>query len=154
MQTYAEFRPTVVDIKGLGLPLRQHWLVVPVTQHRDSDTLAQSNFATALALLGGESEFVEVHRFGHWGHGWFELVLVHPSLHEVVQEIEDSLEQYSVLDESDWSEREWEVANYAWDHMAIKDRIDVCKRFDVSIFAARHDSIPEQVELGYLTDRY
>jgi hypothetical protein len=35
-----------------------------ITRSRDSDTLTESNWICALELLGGESETVEIHRFG------------------------------------------------------------------------------------------
>jgi hypothetical protein len=78
MQTYSQYRPTGFDSRGLGLPDRQDWLVLPVIQTRDSGPLEQSNFASALKAVGGESETVEVHRFGHWGPGWFEIIIVAP----------------------------------------------------------------------------
>lgn len=79
MQTYAEFRPTAFDRRGAFLDDdRRAWYVLPVTRTRDSGTFDQSNFETALRILGGESETCEVHRFGHWGPGWFEIILVHP----------------------------------------------------------------------------
>jgi len=67
--------------------------------------------------MGGESEDVQIHRFGHWANGWFEIVLVNPDKPELVklaQELEDSLENYPVLDENDFSEREHEAANETW----------------------------------------
>ena len=76
---------------------------------RDSQSLEESNFFSALERLGGEREGVEVHRFGHWGCGWFEQVLVHKSNKKAVIElykIKKDLENYPVLDDLDYSERE------------------------------------------------
>lgn len=86
-------------------------LVVVVGCNRDSDILAESNFATALQMLGGEGKNVEVHRFGHWGCGWFELILVNPKAKKhlrIAYDIHVALREYPVLDESDYSERQYE----------------------------------------------
>lgn len=116
MQTYSQFKPTPYDCRGLALPDRQTWLVCSVSQTRDSDPLNQSNFACALKMLGGESDTVEIHRFGHWGPGWFEIIIVAPNTEaaRVAQEIEDRLADYPILDEMDHSQREQEAADETW----------------------------------------
>ena len=155
MKRYKDFQPTGCDPKGLALPDQQEWLVVPVGRSRDSGVRSESNFEVALRILGGESETVEVHRFGHWGPGWFEIIIVHPSREDEVQEIEDSLENYSLLDDMDYSEREYDRACEVWSRMRLKDRIKACARYHVSIFAARRDEIPEDATgdlLGYLAE--
>jgi hypothetical protein len=115
MQTYANYRPTTFDTAGLGLDDRQDWLVLPVIQTRDSQTLELSNFRSVLESLGGESDMVEVHRFGHWGPGWYEIILVHPSLAQQAQEIEGALADYPVFDETDLSQAEIDAEDDAWD---------------------------------------
>lgn len=152
---YADFQPTELDPKGLGLPDRQDWIVAPCSQTRDSDTLTQSNFAACLAILGGEGENVEVHRFRHWGPGWFDVILCHPSLSAEVRAIEARLENYPALDEDDWSERQWNAAADYWSACSLKERIYICKRFRASIFAARRaDEIPDGVDTHYLAGDY
>ena len=110
VKTYRQFAPSTYDIRGLGLPSRQDWYVVPVTQNRDSPAYEVSNFRVALRMLGGEAEGeVEVHRFGHWACGWFEILLVSPSAVKAEQsacEIERKLENYPLLDEDDVAELE------------------------------------------------
>ena len=118
---YGEFAPTPFDHSGAFLPDRQDWLVLPVTRNRDSQSLAESNFTTALEILGSESETVEVHRFGHWGPGWFEIILVHPSRFADAQAIADRLESYPILDEEDVSAREWEDYCESWDSWGRTD---------------------------------
>lgn len=93
------------------------WLKGP-GRGRDSDHMAESNFEAALEMLGGEREgIVEVHRFGHWACGWFEHILVNPAnkkAAKVLYEIYQALERYSLLDESDYSERQYEaMSDYA-----------------------------------------
>jgi len=121
MQKYSEWAPTAFDPKGLNLDDRQDWLVLGLIRTRDSGTLAESNFATALNGLGGEGETVEVHRFGHWGPGWFEIILLHPSREPEGQAIEDQLENYCVLDEEDLSQREMEAQEEDWKSWAHGD---------------------------------
>jgi hypothetical protein len=142
MQTYKELQPTGFDARGLGLEDRQDWYVCPVIRDRDSGCLAESNFATALELLGGESDTVETHSFNHWGHGWFEIILVHPDRKNDVEALENKLENYPLLNEGDYSRRQYESAILFWLCCSLKERMYWCKRYDVSIFAARRDEIP------------
>lgn len=117
MRTYAKFRPTGFDCAGLGLDDRQDWLVAPVGRNRDSGCLEESNWEAALAMLGGEHETVEVHRFGHWACGWLEIILIDPADAERVKigdDIQDCLENYPVLNEEDFSRRETEEADRVW----------------------------------------
>lgn len=109
---YKDWAPTQFDTKGLGMPDRQDWLVCPVMHTRDSGPLDESNFHSTLKSLGGESDAVEVHRFGHWGPGWFEVILVSPDGPiKDLGEIVCSLADYPVLDEHDFSVREQEAAD-------------------------------------------
>lgn len=128
MQTYSKYSPTGFDSSGAFLPDRQEWLVV-------SGPFAESNFAAALDLLGGEGEDVEVHRFGHWGPGWFEIVIVRPGSksEEVGNDIEARLEDYPLLDDEDHSKREWEEFLSGWSDYGASDfRRAVCKNFEIT----------------------
>jgi hypothetical protein len=52
--------------------------------------------------MGGESSNVQVHRFGHWACGWFELILINPVNKDIVKKAEDimsALSDYPVVDE-------------------------------------------------------
>jgi hypothetical protein len=123
MTNYSEHRPTVFD-SHIQLEDREHWLMAPVTQTRDSGPLDLSNFAQFLAALGGESDTVEVHRFGHWGPGWYEIIIVDPTDTERVKTLEDTAEQladYPVLDESDLSAREFEDFCDSWRSWACRE---------------------------------
>lgn len=185
LQRFADFQPTAFDCKGLGSDGQEDWLVLPISQTRDSGLLEQSNFDAAedslrrvqkrcdkarrrilhklnrrnvetpvlgvsvldfaldmcsgisstnclnrlLATVGlpsikGEtiagfaerleslslcSDF-ETHRFGHWGPGWVEIIVVRPgsACHREAQAIAAAVSDYPVLDESDYSRREYE----------------------------------------------
>lgn len=149
MRPYGEFQPTAFDRRGLFLPERHNWLVAPVSQTRDSGPLEQSNFETALAELGGESDAVEVHRFGHWGPGWYEIILIDPADAGAVDKargMEERLADYPILDEEDFSRRELEAAEKAWAAMGRASRAYALERYGrgVSIFAIRRDELPSE----------
>lgn len=154
MQTYEEFQPTGFDVVGAFLPERQDWLVLPTSRTRDSGVLDESNFTAALELLGGEGEDVEVHRFGHWACGWFEVILVCPDTDAAIkaEEVEACLENYPVLDEDDYSEREWTLACETWEAYNLRDKIQLCVDAGLSMFAARRESIPDDGN-GYIFER-
>lgn len=142
MQTLKEYQPTGFDLKGVGSnESNKNWLVLPVIQTRDSEALELSNFESALKILGGESENCEVMRFGHWGPGWFEIIVINPAIPELLakaEDIERGLADYPVIDEENFSEKETEefistlencycknreiaekVARWLWDHSSI-----------------------------------
>lgn len=163
MQQYKDYRPTGFDHAGLALDDRQDWYVVPVGQNRDSGPMERSNFETAEKMLqeveyaedeDEEESSYENHRFGHWACGWFEILIVRPGskCFDVACEIEKSLEDYPLLDEMDASEKEWNEAAEAWEHSSIAERVELCQRGRVSIFAARHDYMPSE-ESGYIRER-
>lgn len=109
MIRYSEFRPTQFD-PHFTLEDREDWFVAPWSQTRDSGPYDQSNFHSCLKALGGESETVEVHRFGHWGPGWFEIIIVHPDHVKTLEELEAAFSNYPVVDDEDLSRREYENA--------------------------------------------
>lgn len=153
MKTYREFRPTGFDPSGLGLPDRQDWILAPVSRTRDSGCLARSNWEVLTGELRstfgaeGEDSGWEIHRFGHWGPGWFEIILLDPSRPELVAWAEDwarALADYPVASDNHYSELEWNETCEAWERASLRDRIEAIGRAgDCSIFAARRDELPE-----------
>lgn len=142
MKKYKEFRPTQFDAKGLNAEKFGigEYLVVPVSHTRDSGPLDESNFAVSVDMLGGESEDVQVHRFRHWGPGWFEIILVNLEARDkvaVAEGIEANLADYPVLDEEDFSRREWEAIQAYWDSLGMSEKARYCAEANESIFAAR-----------------
>lgn len=110
MIKYSDYSPTSFDSKGLVLDDQQDWLVLGLIKTRDSDCLDNSNFDCALNELGGESDVVEVHRFGHWGSGWFEIILIDPQAEykiKIAEDIERSLANDPILDGELYSELEY-----------------------------------------------
>ena len=116
--------------------------------HRDSDYLTQSNFDFIRAAL--HSSFV--FRFNHWLYGWIDyLGLPHDAL-EVekndFRRIIDQLENYPILDEEDYSRRCHNAIVDFWRSESISGRVELCQRYDDSIFAARSDYPPSGVYDG------
>ena len=132
MTPYKHHRPTGFDRAGAFLDEdRQDWLVAPVIQTRDSGPIDESNFKCFLDGLGGEGKSVEVHRFGHWGPGWYEIIIIDPKAEAILtlaQEMEDALENYPVLDEEDLSKRENEAEQESWGSWGRKDFTKALKR--------------------------
>lgn len=83
--------------------------------------------------MGGESEDIQIHRFGHWANGWFEIVLINPAMPELValaEKLESRLENYPVLDENDLSKREYDEANEVWRNCyRERERIAYIRRY-------------------------
>jgi hypothetical protein len=114
MQRYAEYSPTGFDSKGIVLDDQQDWLVV-IGRNRDSTLLETSNWEVAEKEFqtkhGDEGNGWEIHRFGHWACGWLEILIVDPDhkAHETATEMQRSLENYPVLCEHNYSEKEHEA---------------------------------------------
>src|SRR4029453_2987792 len=105
LQTYREFAPTGFDRAGAFLPDQGAWLVAPVSVNRDSDLVTKSNWEVQGIALDDAAGDYEIHRFGHWACGWFEIAIVRPGSEcaRVAEEIADQLADYPVLSESDLS---------------------------------------------------
>lgn len=150
------------------------WYSAGFGQSRDSDTLKESNFAVASRELmalsdavtvreeisnGQEDECTSVRivREGHWAVGWVEWIAIHKSnaaALELAKELCDRANNYPILDESDFTEREWSKATEYWEQEPIKYRLDWLKRYEPGIpcFAARHDlsTIMHDYDADYL----
>lgn len=123
-ETYAGFRPTGFDHHICIEDERESWALMPVARNRDSNVLDNCNFDEFLEGLGGESDTVEVHRFGHWGCGWFEIIIVDPNDDAAINkayEMAGALQDYPVLNEEKLSEMELEEAGESWDSWARRD---------------------------------
>jgi len=135
----------------------QHWhgWFVGLGQNRDSDALERSNFISALEALGGESETVRVVREGHWAVGWIEWIAIHESDDKALAiqyEIEGSLADYPVLDESDWSEEEAEEANEVWQNCYNeKERIEYVREYPDQFYFASWSDLRNVIRGEYFT---
>lgn len=126
MKRYRDWSPTAYDRAGLNGDregIADWWVVL--LRDRDSHCLVESNFAVALDRLGGESESVEVHRFGHWACGWFELLLVSPDREADARAIVEQIVEHLILDEGDHSRRELDAAAETWSQcFSVRERIE------------------------------
>lgn len=111
---YKDWAPSQFDTRGLCLEDRQDWLVAPVILTRDSGPLERSNWRVVVEDLRRDGCEVEVHRFGHWSCGWFEIALVYPAAEHQVSVWEESLREYPKADDEDFSHEEEEEADEAW----------------------------------------
>lgn len=118
-----------------------------LSQNRDSDSLTRSNFAAALAALGGEDddETVVVVREFHWAVGWIEWIAIHQDNARALRAADailEQLEDYPVVDEDAWSELEDSEASDYWESMSVRQRAEYCARAGISLFAARRPYRP------------
>ena len=148
MQKYKDYQPTAFDPKGLNADILEieNFLVIPVIQTRNSKVLEKTNFQAAIKILDGESKQVQIHRFNHWGPGWFEIILINPNdkgIMEKAKSIEESLENYPILDDELYSQLEWNEMYDLWESMSLSEKIELCKDENVSIFSARSKKVPD-----------
>jgi hypothetical protein len=135
LTTFGKFQPTQFDCEGLGSEGQEDWRVLPCTITRDSDILSESNFAVAQKILDDADVDYAVHRFGHWGPGWFEILVVKPTERglTLAGEIVCSLATYPILNEEDYSEREYEAQQENWNNWAQQEAVDkLVSSFDLS----------------------
>ena len=85
LQRYQEYQPTSLDSSdnylGDNLEDHQDWYVSNIGLNRDSNLLDQSNFtsfAQALKDIEPEGDHWQIHRFGHWAVGWYEILILNP----------------------------------------------------------------------------
>lgn len=105
---------------------RADWRVLSVTLTRDSQPIDESNFEAAQRLLDDAGATYEIHRFRHWAIGWYEKIFIAPDDVSLAAagEIECALESYPVLDEYDWSAREYEDQVRAWCDWGARDYVE------------------------------
>lgn len=146
---YRDWSPTPLDVAGAFLDDdRSDWLVAPCVLTRDSDALAESNFeqqALALAAVDPDALDREVYTFGHWGPGLVEIILVRPgsTAATAAESLASRLADYPVLDEEDYTRREWEQYTAAWvDGDAVRDLAWLLRRSRL-LSAAAADTVAD-----------
>lgn len=138
-----------------------NWYIA-YTKTRDASVLSESNWDEMKKALqplsnditedGDELPSVYVMTTSHWAVGYIEWLLVHKSNEVALQkadELAERLKDYPVLNEEDFSEREWNYICESWENASVKERVDLCKSAGISIFAARHDTLPEDSDYIY-----
>jgi len=134
------------------------WLVL-LGHNRDSDILTESNWACALELLGGESETVEIFRFGHWACGWLEYLCVKSGSESerIAADIESQIEDYPILDENHFSELEQSEADSIWhDCYSVGERVEYIRenrdQFDFNCWSELRACIRGEYFVGYASE--
>jgi hypothetical protein len=83
--------------------------------HRDSDAVDKSNarvLAARLLKVDPDGLAHDYMRASHWAVGWYEHLIVDPSnaaVMAVLAAARESLDDYPILDELDWSDLECEM---------------------------------------------
>jgi hypothetical protein len=128
------------------------------SRNRDSSILENTNFDGILADLGGESDTVEVVRHRHWACGWIEYIVVsQESPAELLDQcvaIVQALDAYPIFNEDRYGEAQTEAIDRYWSELSIRERVTYCADNGESIFAARHDSIPDRVFEQLMSEIY
>jgi len=124
---------------------------------RDSGIVTESNWSEILKALNEiepEGENWEIFQANHWACGWIDQIIYNTENKEIAEkllEIECSINDYPVLNEMDWSDRVCEATQKYWDDMSLDEKVEMCSEQGDSIFAARHDYIPENCD-NYIRD--
>lgn len=152
--SWDNFSPPMGESSAQFKARAKEWAVL-LTRNRDSHDLEESNFETALQLLGygDDNKDVQVERFGHWACGWWEALCVKigTTSYTTAMEIQERLDNYPVLDEEDFTRRELDHAQLLWrDWMGLKEKVEACQRSGISIFAARCEEMPCAVDTQYI----
>jgi hypothetical protein len=89
---------------------RRGWMSGGFGQHRDSDALERSNFETARRIYTDAGVQTAADAFNHWAVGWVEelVVPITTASVRILEELRARIDSYPVLDDEDFSEREWQ----------------------------------------------
>ena len=161
LRRWSKDGPTAFDNASnyMGANLSEYW-VAPLSVTRDSGVLERANWAVIvpeLETLATDAEItdrdgdvlaaVQTHQFGHWACGWYELCLIHENAPEAVlrraDEWADALSDYPIADESVYGELELDYASEGWSQYGLRERVELCQEYGVSVFAARRDELPQ-----------
>lgn len=113
----------------IGAEYPEYYVVIARTGQ--SGALEQSNFETAyesLAPLGG----VLIQTSKHWACGFIDLLLVHEDHEQTLYAADDllrALEDYPVLDEEDFYNREQEEADESWQWYSERERLQHAREY-------------------------
>jgi hypothetical protein len=122
---YSEFAPTGFDrhinIDDDDGDSREDWIVAPVGIDRDTAcAITLSNWQCCIDDLESSDIEYEIHRFGHWANGWFEILLIKPTERGAawIYDTERAIADYPILDEMKLSELEHDHESEAFDNWA------------------------------------
>lgn len=143
-----------------------HIIVYSRTRDSDASLLEESNWNVMLQTLEdihGEADSMGYHsrpeeaaalyiwRAGCSMVGWVDYLTINPdkASDELLRAADDmlsSLKDYPLLDDQDYCNLQDEAIRDHWNGVLIYDRVDWCRENGCSIFAARHEYPPPEVE--------
>lgn len=132
-------------------PLFKTWGMSHATRHRDSELLSQSNWdfiVRNITAIDPDQKHWEILQCSHSLVGWMDHLIFDTHYEPIVEllfELYNDERDYPVLDEMDYSERQYNTIYDYWKDCSLDERIDLCKDTGISIFVARKDDIPEEV---------
>lgn len=139
-----------------GIDYSDYYIVIG--RNRDSCLLENHNYEEVWKRLNDfENELEEEDNteygwliganFGHWAVGWIELIMVHEDapqeLIDTATDILNDMSNYPLLNEDEYYRKVYEAVDEYWQQMSLRERIEMCNKYNVNIFAARHDYIPD-----------
>lgn len=113
--------------------------------NRDSSLMEQHNFEVMAEQLlqfesGEEEANVFITRQSHFLCGWIDFLMIHedniPAI-AVAEQLHEQLENYPVLEEDRYCEKEWEEACEYWEGMSLSWRIHYTQKYNLSPFSVR-----------------
>ena len=127
----------------------ENWMIIPI-ETRDGDLLEQSNAAFITKTL--KPFDVEIQRFNHWACGWMDHIIIQvfdgeqkeeniTDIFKKFLELKKRIENYPVLDEKDYCEREHKDTL-----KSIKMRMPNCDCDPEKIFDWLWDYNPDSLE--------
>jgi len=123
---------------------------------RDSDNLVNSNYAAFVDIL---KEYpIEENTFRHWACGWVEAIMIHEEnitdeFKLRINDIYHYLEQYPVLDDEDYSRREYDEALEAIENASNGlTKTDIPDSWREEVFTALWD-MGSYIEEGYVKQK-
>ena len=86
----------------------------------------------------------------HWACGWLGYMLLREDapieLINAAELVKENLDNYCIYNEDRYYDMRWEANSDLWKSLNIRDRVYYCQRAEISIFAARRDDLPNEVE--------
>jgi hypothetical protein len=116
---------------------KRDWYLA-IGQSRDSDLIEKSNYRVVLSQLNEkfpadpeteQIDWEDAHE-SHWAVGWVETIIINPANQALVDfflEIKAQLENYPILDESDWSNLEVEEHDEHHQEYPNTDECSICE---------------------------
>ncbi len=111
------------------------YFAAPCTVHRDSDVLARANWEAQLKLIPIDGERVMEVCASHWAVGWVFWLAIHKdnaAMLKIADNLAAALEDYPVVDDSLYSQMEWDENEEDWKHLSVKERLAMYRRYGFS----------------------